>query len=127
MGVSRSVNTQAEVLKQIAGLIQEAKLMPDADLPFLVSLETNIVSYLRQPYENMAGQMPPNSMPSANPGNMPGGGGMPSGSPMGPGPMSGPPMSPLPASPGQARLAGAGVGGPPQAPNPDELRRILAG
>lgn len=128
MGVSRSVNTMAEVLKQIIGLIAEAKLMPDADLSFLLNMETQLVQYLRQPIENMAGQMPPSNVPSSNPGNMPGGGGMPSGAPMQSGvPPGGAPGPMMPPSPMAAR-AGVGAAGPGAAPpNMDELRRMLSG
>lgn len=124
MAASKSVNTMAEILKGVMQDLQLAKMMPDADLSFLVSLETQILSYLKQPLQNMAGQLPPNQLPSSNPGNMPGGGGMPSGTPAG---MDMSQIGPLPSSPMGARMAGGGPPGGGQPPNMDEMRRLMGG
>ena len=85
--------------------------MPDADLQFLISLETTILQKIREPYDQMSGQMSaptPGGQPMPQP-PMPGGGGppMPGGFTVGQG--------------GGAR----GMRTEPNAPNPDELRRML--
>lgn len=115
----RSMNTQTEILGKINGLISEAKLAPDADIPFLIGLETQIITKMREPFEAAAGQMgapPGNSvdmgagMADAAMAVMPGGGG---GSPMGaPGP-----GGPMPAS----------IPGGAMRQSPDMMRRALGG
>lgn len=113
MASSRSTNTMQEGLNGLLGQISEMKTMPDADLNFLIQLETTILQKIREPYDQMSGQMsaptpggqPMPPPPGAMPGGMPGGGA--GGFPMGQG--------------GGAR----GMRTEPAAPNPDELRRML--
>lgn len=112
---TRSANTMSEVLQQILGELSQAKLAPDADIEFLLTIETQILQKLRQPVQDamqssgLSGQpgQPPQQDPGAGMGGMPGG--MPGG-------MQGAP----PAAPGVAGLRTS-----PGAPNPDELRRLL--
>lgn len=119
----KSTNTMAEALQSLVQDIATMKTMSDADLPFLLDLETTIIGYLRQ---GMDQSMGPNGGPVGQPGGMPGGpmpGSMPT---MG----GGPPMPPLPASPmgGRAMMAGTaspGGGGGPMT-SPDEIQRMLS-
>lgn len=117
---SRSTNTQAEALQGLIKSVAEIKMMPDADLPFLIGLETMILQYLRKPLDDMAGQLPPQGGGQMQTGIM---GGQPD------------PMMAMGAgggAPGGMAPPMAGAGGPagigmrPAAPNPDELRRMLA-
>ena len=113
MASSRSTNTMQEGLNGLLSQISEMKTMPDADLNFLIQLETTILQKIREPYDQMSGQMsaptpggqPMPPPPGAMPGGMPGGAA--GGFPMGQG--------------GGAR----GMRTEPAAPNPDELRRML--
>lgn len=105
------------LMKQLATM----KGLADANLPFLIQLETQIIGEIRSPERQMqaAGIIPPAGQNPQGAGalSLPGGGGMP----MDVGPMSAPPPSFAGASagPGSAGMA-------PAAPsNPDELRRIL--
>ena len=100
------------LMKQIATM----KMLPDANLPFVIELETKIIEEARNPERQMqkAGLLPPGG---ANPqgagalGLPPGGGGMG---------MSAPPPSQLGAG------APAGVMQSPAGPaNADEMRRVL--
>lgn len=114
---SRTTNTMSEGLRVLLQDIADMKLAPDADLPFLINIETQIVGYLKAKADEAL--TPPGQMG-------PGAGG---------GPMAGPPPGP----PGPPGLGGMGpmrpgTGSPrgvpglmqgPQMPNPDELRRIL--
>lgn len=54
---SRSTNTMAEFLQRMLGDLAEAKTLPDADLQFLISLETTILQKLRAPIDALMGQM----------------------------------------------------------------------
>lgn len=98
------------LLKQLAVM----KALPDADLPLVINLETQVIEHLRSPERQMqkAGLMPPGGMNPAGNGAL----GL---NPMGGGGASAPPPS----------FMGAGIpGGPPTAPppaNPDEMRRVL--
>ena len=118
MGVTRTANTQAEGLENLIQSIAMMKTMPDADIAFLTSLETQVLQYLRQPTQNLQNpQLPPNQNPTASPGMPPG-----------QTPMSGPPAGPppgisLPASPLASRLGPMGGGN--AGPNPDEMRRMM--
>lgn len=47
----RSANTQQETLQKLLSQIAEMKATPDADLPFLIGLETFVLKKLREPYE----------------------------------------------------------------------------
>lgn len=98
----RSTNTMAETMQKFLADLSQAKLAMDADLPFILQLETQIVDYLRQPVKQMEqqGMLPPGATDQ--------------GAPMG--------------APSQAAPQGPMVGGlmPSAAmPNGDELRRYL--
>lgn len=54
---TRSTNTMAEGLQSIMQEITSLKATPDADVAFLIGLETTILQKLREPYDQMAGQM----------------------------------------------------------------------
>lgn len=110
---SRGTNTMSEALQRLLADISQIKAMPDADLEFLVNLETVILKKLREPVDNMAGQM-------QGPGGGPSMGGAPP--PPGAGPGGPMPVSMGPPGGGVAGLR-SGVG----PPNPDELRRVIAG
>jgi|694.fasta_scaffold07540_14 hypothetical protein len=58
---SRSTNTMAELLQRLLSDLAQAKVLQDADLPFIMELETAIVSKLRDPMMKMqeAGMLPP--------------------------------------------------------------------
>lgn len=107
----------SEVLQNILREVSIAKTLPDADLQFLVELETKILTKLRAPLEAAAGQMGAGPSPSGGSGMDPAmAGGMAPGMgapPMGPppGPMDGPP----------------GLRAQPPMPSPDEMQRLMAG
>lgn len=116
---TRSMNTMSEGLAKIAQDITSLKMAPDADVSFLIQLETTILQKLREPFEAAAGQMGP------PPGNavdmglsaangemavMPGGGGGVAAGMPGPG-------GPMPAS----------VPGGAMRQSPDMMRRALGG
>lgn len=108
---TRGTNTQSEALKRLLADISEMKTYPDADLEFLIGLETLILGKIRAQVDGALGQAPP-----ANPGT-------PSGSPGGmPGMMQGmtpPDLSGLGGSPLSAGLPGGGAGpSPGPAPGP---------
>lgn len=118
MASTRSTNTQSEALKGMLSQIAEVKTYPDADIEWLLGLETQILTKLRQPVQealqsagamsDVAGQMAPSMDPSM--------GGAPS-----------PPPMPMAGTPGPT-ASGPGVPGlrqGPGMPNPDELRRLL--
>lgn len=118
MAGSRQTNTFGEALQKLLRDLADMKVMPDADLPFIVDIETKVIGKLRSGIDQSVQSgnssvpvgigggpemaMPP--MPGGTPGGMPGGGGMPM-----PG---GPPGVP-------------GVSTSPQMPSTDELRRLL--
>lgn len=52
---SRSTNTMAEFLQRMLGDIAEAKILADADLQFLIGLETTILQKLREPVDAIMG------------------------------------------------------------------------
>lgn len=112
---TRGKNTMAEALQSILPEISYMKTLPDADLPFLLDLETLLLKKLRAPVEEMVGQMDGQLPPS---GLMTGAGSAPgmSEAPM-PGAIPGAPTPP-PGVPGIRQ----GVG----MPNPDELRRMIS-
>lgn len=117
--MSGAVDTMGDYLRKMMGLISEAKVVADADLPFLLSLEQMIVQKLRGPVDAAqgSGQGP---VPGGQDMSM--GGGPPPGPPQGGPQMQGPPPSTgpqaIPIQPGGLQA------GPPQ-PSSDELRRLL--
>lgn len=103
-----------EGLQKILADIQQLKLLPDVDLPWVIDLETKVISYLRNPVDQMSqqGQLPQDGAPTA--------GGMP------PGMQQGPPQGPPGGGAFQGMPpVGRGVMQDPSGPNPDELRRLL--
>ena len=89
-----------EGLRKLLSSITDLKMTEDADLPFLINLETQVLQYIKQ---------------GADQALQPGGG-----APMGMGGMSSPP-------PGMGSPAGVpGLQQGPMMPNPDELRRVLS-
>lgn len=114
------MNTMSEGLQKIAQDLTSLKMTPDADLPFLIQLETTILTKLREPFEAAAGQMGPPPGNAVDAGLAAAGAGM-SVLPGGAGGMGGPPMGmpgaggPMPASPEGTRFS------------PDMMRRALGG
>lgn len=119
-----------EVLSSMMEEISQAKALPDADLEFLVELETFILNKIREPVDATMGGV--NSGAAGLPPSAPGAPGAP-GTPT-------PPVDPLQAilaaanSPGAVPTSPAPPGGgargmrsEPPAPNPDELRRMVGG
>ena len=108
MTVKSSTN-YIEALKNVAGDLAQIAAMPDADLEFTTQLQGVIIQFIRQQAMNTIG--PPggeNAGPEAG------------GAPSQPG--LGPPPAPAGIAPGGgAGMAGMGT------PNPDELRRVMAG
>jgi len=100
---ARSTNTMSELLQRLLADLSQAKVLQDADLPFIVELETMIVSKLRDPQTKMqeAGLLP--SAPSQSPGQQPGQG----------------------MFPGQGMPVGGGVMQGMGTPPVDELRRLM--
>lgn len=100
MAGSRLTNTMQEGLMKLLSEIADLKTLPDADLQFLIGLETTVLAKVREPIERMNQAM----MQSAGqqPGMAPGG----------PGAMPGSPAVP-------------GIRQEPAMPNPDEMRRML--
>lgn len=130
MAANRGTNTQIEALRGLLSTISEIKTFPDADIEWLLTLETQILQKIREPIDN--------AFQNSGLGDL---AGTPQG-PQGPGGLQGPPAGPSPAPPDGAGLpfggpapsapSGAGGGVPgirtsPGAPNPDELRRLLQG
>lgn len=97
--------TMVDGLNKMLSDVAQLMALPDADLEFLTNLQTGIVAYIRQ------GQQPASQPQSA----VPGGAG-------GPNPMQGG-MGGLGAPPPGMMTGGASMG--MQAPNPDELRRLI--
>lgn len=109
----------SEGLKAILSDLTDLKIYPDADLPWIIGLETQIITKLREPFEAAAGQMgpPPGNSVDAGLGAagadmsvMPGGGG---GQAMG---------MPGPGGPMPATVPGGGM-----RQSPDMMRRALSG
>jgi len=125
MASQRSTNTMAEGLKRFLGQLADLKTMDDADMGFLVNMETQILDYIKGPAKAqeaamaMGGSMPLTpQLASAAPGGVPQG--LPSLGPGGMPPGGLPPLPPAPRPPGGLRAE-------PQMPPVDELRRMLAG
>lgn len=49
MPSQRETNTMAEGLQKVLNELTKMKVLPDSDLPFILQLESEIVSYLRPP------------------------------------------------------------------------------
>ena len=104
----RGTNTMQEALQRLLTDVAQMKTLADADLPWLVELESMVIGKIREPLDqmNQSGQLPP-----AGPGGGPMGGAMPA--PGGsPGLSAGTPM-------------GGGMNAGAAAPNADELARLL--
>ena len=106
----RGTNTMQEALQSLLQETAQMKTLADADLPWLVELESMVLSKIREPLDAMQSPQQPQSA-----GPM---GGMPPGGPGGPGGMG------MPAGGGVP--GGGGMQAGPQMPNPDELQRLLA-
>lgn len=109
----------AEFLQKMLGDVAEAKTLPDADLQFLIQLETTILQKLRAPIDALMGQM--NNGQQQVAGEMGAGGG--AGSLAGTQGMMDPSMLPQPAPAGRV----TGTRSEPNMPNVDELRRMMGG
>jgi hypothetical protein len=121
----------AEMMQRMLGDLAQAKLLPDADLQFIIELETQIITKARQPLDAM--QQAGVTQAGGGMGMGMQGGGMPQMQPPMPGP---PPMPPMPpgAMPGGGQNPSMpppggvpGVMSNPSAPSADELQRLLAG
>lgn len=106
---TRQTNTFSEGLRKLLGSITDIKLAQDADLPFLIQLETQVLGRLKQGVDQA---LDPNA-------GMQGQGGMGGGA-------AGLMGSPAPP-PGMGSPAGTpGLMQGPSPMNPDELRRMLS-
>lgn len=94
---SSGTNTMSEGLRKVLGSLADLKILPDADIPYILNLEQVIVSKLREPYSDKL--MAPGQ---ADPGPPPG---LTNGA--------------VPQTAGSPRPPGAQI-------NPDELRRALS-
>jgi hypothetical protein len=106
MAGSRQTNTFGEMLQKLLRDLADMKVAPDADLPFIVDLETQVIAKLREPIDGAPSQVQGDPMLGQAIGMQ---GQMPS------------PMDAMPPAEGVA-----GVRSMPTMPNPDELRRMLA-
>jgi len=112
---TRQTNTFGEALQKELRNFADMKVMPDADLPFIIDIETKIIQKLRAP-DDQASASGQSNLPMGGP--PPGmGGGM-----GGPG-MGGPPGPPGPP-PGSPMGPPAGMAQRPGIPG-DEVRRML--
>lgn len=69
---ARSQNTMVEFLQKMLADLSMAKTLPDADLSFLLQLETAVLQKLRSPIDAMMGQMQPTGQ-AGSPSPMSGG------------------------------------------------------
>lgn len=116
MAGGRRTNTFAEGLPALMSMIQELKLAPDADIPWLIDMETRCIAKHQDQFgatDQVRQMLPGNAQPS---------------------PLEPPPGASMPTGVGGGMpMVGAntGVGGSrmpapmPAGPNPDELRRLL--
>ena len=116
---SRSQNTMAEFLQKMLGDIAEAKTLPDADISFLLELETSILTKIRGQVDALMGQMEHTSSTPVAAGGMPGMAAMQGG---GAG-QAGPGQQPTPPGLAGARVPGTRM--EPNMPNIDEMRRMM--
>lgn len=103
-------DTMEEGLSKILSQLSQLAILPDADLEFLGKLQQLLTQYMRAKQSQTASAAAGVSQ------------GMAAGQPAGGMPGMGAP-SPQQIAPG----GGAGMSGLMGAPNPDELRRVLAG
>lgn len=125
MATSNADATQAEELQKMLGTIAGIKTKPDADLPYLIGLESMILTKLREPFVQAQQQAYGQAMQGQG---VPGG---QMGAPMMPGPpgSGAPPIMQGPGGAGVAPAPGGGVPGlmgMPALPPVDELRRMLS-
>lgn len=131
----RHASDVTDILQEIMGLLAEAQTAPDAaaHMDVIHALQQGIAQYIQADRQKTRAQATGMGQPGQSPGGPPGAGGPPGmmgGLRPPPGmasPMSGPPggggaMPPQRIAPG----GGAGMSGF-GTPNPDELRRTLAG
>lgn len=126
MAGTRGMNTMSEGLQKLMQDITALKATPDADVAFLIGLETTILGKLREGFAEAANQLPPppgNAMEAGMGAEMMGAGaGME---------MAGAGMMGA-AGGGGVPMGAAGPGGPLPAPpgprfSPDVMRRALRG
>ena len=118
---TRTDNTFAESLTKLLRSLADMKVLPDADLEFILNLEMQVVQKLREPIDNMQAQGS-TQIPGAPPM------GPPMGPPLGIGGGLPPELMGGGMPPGMGMGGGVpGVRQEPSMPNPDELRRILQG
>lgn len=99
----RSENTMAESLQKMLGDVADMKVLPDADLEFLIQLETVILQKLRAPIDDIMGQGQGNQQQQMQPQ-----------------------MAPqVPGSAGPERVPGLRM--EPNMPNMDEFQRMMGG
>lgn len=97
---TRGTNTFVEGLHKLLGQLTDLKVIEDADLPFIIGIETQILQRLRDGADKAL-------QPSA--------------------PSAGPGLASMSSMPGQGTAPQVpGLAQGPSMPNPDELRRVLA-
>ena len=99
----RGTNTMQEALQRLLMDIAQMKTLADSDLPWLVELESMVLTKIKEPVQAM--QQPGGALAQPGQGPPPGMGG-------------GPPMA-------AGAPMGGGMSAGPQMPNPDELQRLL--
>jgi hypothetical protein len=130
---TRTTDTFTEGLRKVLSAIQDLKTTDDADLPFIINLETEVLQYIKHgaskalqggpmaggPGAAMAPGMGPPPPGMGPPGMPPPGMGGPPG-------IGGPPGMGAGPAPGLGPAPVPGLMAGPNMPNPDELRRVLA-